>query len=272
MNNYKIAQKLPAKIAEFENIKKKSKELLNTHQIKTEQLKKLNNEFDKDEFEKLNESIQEFEKNISGLNATIKGIKENIEELKQKLRTYKKIEEELNKVLVDKKRIDSILTFTTRIRNWFKEAGPKITEALLNGVSREATKVFQDIMDHSNLKLTWESNYDITIISPQGKRIFSQLSGGEQMSAALSVRLAILQTLSKIDLLFLDEPTINLDSEKKQNLADSIKRIKNFSQIFLISHDDTFEGMADNVIEFTKNAEEITEVNKLKNNSNHFIQ
>jgi hypothetical protein len=44
-----------------------------------------------------------------------------------------------------------------------------------------------------------------------------------------------------INLAFSDEPTTNMDAERRQNLARQIG-VKDFHQLFVISHDDTFEG------------------------------
>ena len=80
------------------------------------------------------------------------------------------------------------------------------------------------------------------------ERPFMNLSGGEQMSAALSIRLALLKELSEIRIAFFDEPTTNLDEDRRRNLAQQIGRIKDFDQLFIISHDDAFEGFTDRVI------------------------
>jgi exonuclease SbcC len=83
------------------------------------------------------------------------------------------------------------------------------------------------------------------------ERPFVNLSGGEQMAAALSVRLALLKQLSDIRLAFFDEPTTNMDAERRERLAEQISRItekQTFDQLFVISHDDTFEGYVDNVV------------------------
>ena len=68
------------------------------------------------------------------------------------------------------------------------------------------------------------------------------------MAAALSVRLALLKQLSDVRIAFFDEPTTNMDAERRENLATQISNIKHFDQLFVISHDDTFEGYVDNVI------------------------
>ncbi|HEX8035952.1 MAG TPA: hypothetical protein VF510_19000, partial [Ktedonobacterales bacterium] len=83
-------------------------------------------------------------------------------------------------------------------------------------------------------------------------RTFAQLSGGEQMSAALAVRLALLRSLTRLDIAFFDEPTQNMDDERRGNLADQIRRVRGFDQLIVISHDDTFEQGLDSVIHLEK--------------------
>lgn len=73
------------------------------------------------------------------------------------------------------------------------------------------------------------------------------------MSAALSVRLALLREMSNIDVAFFDEPTTNLDATRRESLARQILDVKGFNQLFVISHDDTFEQTTDNVIRLGTN-------------------
>ena len=56
------------------------------------------------------------------------------------------------------------------------------------------------------------------------ERSFINLSGGEQMVAALSVRLALLKQLSDIRVAFFDEPTVNMDAERRERLAQQSGR------------------------------------------------
>jgi exonuclease SbcC len=72
------------------------------------------------------------------------------------------------------------------------------------------------------------------------------------MAAALAVRLALLRETSTIDVAFFDEPTANLDGERRANLARQILNVKGFSQLFVISHDDTFEQDTDHVVRVWK--------------------
>ena len=72
------------------------------------------------------------------------------------------------------------------------------------------------------------------------------------MAAALAVRLALLREMSDVDIAFFDEPTANLDDERRENLAEQITGIKGFSQLFVISHDDTFEQETQHVVHIRK--------------------
>ena len=81
------------------------------------------------------------------------------------------------------------------------------------------------------------------------------------MSAALAIRLALLRRVSDIDVAFFDEPTANLDDARRENLAEEISDIRGVSQLFVISHDDTFERLTNNLIRVRKeNGESLVEV------------
>ena len=76
------------------------------------------------------------------------------------------------------------------------------------------------------------------------------------MAAALSIRLALLKQLSDIRLAFFDEPTVNMDAERRERLAQQIGQVQHFDQLFVISHDDTFEENVDHILHIDrKNAE-----------------
>jgi exonuclease SbcC len=134
------------------------------------------------------------------------------------------------------------------IRNLLHQAGPYITKVLIRQVSENARQIFGEIMQDYARHLTWHEDYGVTLEVDGHERQFAQLSGGEQMSAALAVRLALLRELSNIDVAFFDEPTANLDGLRRESLARQILQVKGFRQLFVISHDDTFEQATQNVI------------------------
>ena len=108
--------------------------------------------------------------------------------------------------------------------------------------------MFREITGNAERTLKWAEDYGILLEEGGYDRPFTNLSGGEQMAAALSVRLALLKQLSDIRIAFFDEPTTNMDAERRENFAMQISRIGYFDQLFVISHDDTFESYVDNVV------------------------
>ena len=105
--------------------------------------------------------------------------------------------------------------------------------------------MFREITGNAERSLKWAEDYGIVLEEYGHERPFVSLSGGEQMAAALSVRLALLKQLSDIRIAFFDEPTTNMDAERRENLAMQISQISHFDQLFVISHDDTFEEHMD---------------------------
>ena len=133
-----------------------------------------------------------------------------------------------------------------------REAGPYITATLIRQVSEDAARIFSELMQDYTRHLTWAEDYNILLDVNGNERQFSQLSGGEQMSAALAVRLALLREMSSIDIAFFDEPTTNLDEVRREALARQILNVDGLRQLFVISHDDTFEQATQNLIRIQK--------------------
>ncbi len=141
---------------------------------------------------------------------------------------------------------------TELMRRVLRDAGPLVTEALLADVSEAADEIFGEVLGDRAGRLRWTPDYDIVLERGGHERSFAQLSGGEQMTAALAVRLALLRELLHIDIAFFDEPTQNLDDTRRANLAEQILRVRGFKQLVVITHDDTFERLLDNVIHVRK--------------------
>jgi len=145
-----------------------------------------------------------------------------------------------------------LLAMIETVRDILREAGPYVTRRLVRQISQGASTMFGDLMGDSGRRLQWSEDYEVLLAVRGHSRTFAQLSGGEQMVAALAVRLALLRETSAIDVAFFDEPTAHLDPERRESLADSIGRVKGFSQLFVISHDSTFESAAENTIRIVK--------------------
>jgi exonuclease SbcC len=141
------------------------------------------------------------------------------------------------------------------VRTALKQAGPFITQSVIHQVSTEAGQTFGEMMQDHSRKLRWGEDYGVTLEVDGVQRSFAQLSGGEQMSAALAVRLALVRSMSNIHIAFFDEPTAHLDEGRRAALAQQITSVKGFHQLFVISHDDTFEQATDNLVRVWRSEE-----------------
>jgi exonuclease SbcC len=139
-----------------------------------------------------------------------------------------------------------------RLRGYVRSAGPRIAETKRDRVSRVASAIYGEIMGDASGRLEWGPDYDVILHQRGQQRVFKQLSGGEQMSAALAVRLALLRLFSAQDVAFLDEPTTNMDDTRRANLARQLQGLRGFDQMLVISHDDAFDGLYGRVHHITK--------------------
>jgi len=140
------------------------------------------------------------------------------------------------------------------VRRTLDAAGPEIARALLRRISARATGIFRELLGQPTISLEWDSDYEIRCRIRSEEREFKQLSGGEQMGAALAVRLALLQTLSNLRMAFLDEPTAHMDDVRRSNLASQIQNLRSFDQLVVISHDDSFDTLFGHVVRLSKRA------------------
>lgn len=165
-------------------------------------------------------------------------------------------EQRMARKLAERAELETAGTAVKFIRQTIKDAGPAVTETLLQNISSVASDIYAEIMDDYAAELRWERDYEVVVRRGPDDRKFAQLSGGEQMSAALAVRLALLKEMSGVDMAFFDEPTQNMDSDRRTNLAGQIRDIRGFNQLIVISHDDTFEHHTDNLIRLQKEEDE----------------
>jgi len=72
------------------------------------------------------------------------------------------------------------------------------------------------------------------------------LSGGEQVSVAIAIRTALAQSLTSANFAIFDEPTVNLDKDRKELLSRSLNTmLYKLEQVFVVTHDDSFQEMAE---------------------------
>ncbi len=192
--------------------------------------------------------IQQLRSEADRLQGQLPQQRQRLTELDQRLAQLREVAQSCDRAKADLKQKERVKRFINFARKVYKEAGPRITERYVYTVSQEANRLFRELLNRPNVALEWTRDYDILVQEGAHRRRFVNLSGGEQMCAALAVRLALLRVLADIDIAFFDEPTTNMDRRRRQGLAEAIANIKSFRQLFVISHDDTFEQYTENIV------------------------
>jgi exonuclease SbcC len=201
-----------------------------------------------DEHAGLQERVEGFKAEAIRLEQALGFLRQQLDAVRREMEDLRRVESELAEAIAQRDHLKDQLSFVEFARQTLKEAGPYITEAYLISISLEADRLFREITGLHHVHLRWRNDYEILLEEGGRERPFANLSGGEQMVAALSVRLALLKETSSIDLAFFDEPTTNMDENRRSSLALQIGQIQTFRQLFVISHDDSFEQWTDHVV------------------------
>lgn len=183
----------------------------------------------------------------ASVGAQLEAAQERASSLSAEIARLDEVRASLREEFRAKEHLQELAEATEFIRDTLKQAGPLVTESYLYNITIEANQLFREITGEAGRALRWTRDYEIVVEEGGYDRSFPNLSGGEQMAAALAVRLALLKQLSDIRIAFFDEPTVNMDAERRERLAQQIGQVRHFTQLFVISHDDTFEEAVDHV-------------------------
>ncbi len=164
------------------------------------------------------------------------------------------IEKELKELDGEAAILERKLWVSQQFRSNLSGMGKYIASRLINRVEVLATEHFRSITGRPE-SVRWvndEKNAYAVYLhkhKTEEARSFEILSGGEQVAVALAVRSAMAGLLTSANIALFDEPTINLDSERKTALAESLRSmLKDLDQAIIVTHDDVFREMAQKTI------------------------
>ncbi len=251
LSNESLAKTLPERERELESARQTLEKLKSELQRAETDFETTSKDYDRERHLTEKAALLEAEKRLSETRANLENAKRFQKQLAAELDRLSETLRAMQNEFKEKERLEKISEATAFIRETLKEAAPRVARNYVYHVSLEANQMFREISGNAERSLKWTEDYGIVLEENGYDRPFINLSGGEQMAAALSVRLALLKQLSDVRLAFFDEPTTNMDAARRERLAEQISHIterKTFDQLFVISHDDTFEGFADNVV------------------------
>ncbi len=213
-------------------------------------------DYDRETHSREKNALLDLEKTLAETRVNLEFTTRRADELEKDLTRLRGVRKAMQFEFQEKEKLEKVSEATKFIRETLKEAAPRVARNYVHHVSLEANQMFREISGNAERTLKWTEDYGISLEEYGHERPFINLSGGEQMAAALSVRLALLKQLSDIRLAFFDEPTTNMDAARRERLAEQIgyitkKKVDDkqiFDQLFIISHDDTFDEFVDNVV------------------------
>ena len=255
LEHLKTAQSLPELSAKLETLSAEKGDVEIQQRKVRSDLTHAEGDYDQEGHQDLMEEHAELTREQAALSERLGLQREHLRKVEDEIGGLQQLQVDSREVEQEREVLNELSTALEFIRKTIREAGPYVTRVLVYTISAEADRIFGDIMNDHTMRLHWGEDYAITIEQRGNERDFSQLSGGEKMAAALAVRLALLREMSDIRLAFFDEPTAHLDDERRDNLATQITQIKGFHQLFVISHDDTFERETHHVLRVTKENE-----------------
>jgi exonuclease SbcC len=249
--NENAAQALPEREKQFAAASADLK--ISTEKLETaeREFRAAEKDYDRERHQAEKFALSEAEKRGAETRANLSNAERQKSQAERELERLAEIRRAMQAEFQEKERLEKIHEATDFIRETLKKSAPLVAKNYIYYVSLEANQMFREITGNAERTLRWTEDYGITLEENGHDRPFVNLSGGEQMAAALSVRLALLKQLSDVRLAFFDEPTTNMDAARRERLAEQISHIterKTFDQLFVISHDDTFEGYVDNVV------------------------
>ena len=252
LEHLRIAQALPERRARVETLQTEKSQVEAQQKATEAELEEAKAGYDETRHRELTTEYQHLSQEQAALNERLDLQRERLTEVRAEIEVLQQLQVELEKAEQEREVLNTLSEALDFIRKTIREAGPYVARALVQTISIEADRIFGDILNDHTMRLHWGEDYGITVEQRGNERDFSQLSGGEKMVAALAVRLALLREMSDIRIAFFDEPTAHLDDERRDNLATQITQIKGFHQLFVISHDDTFERETHHVLRVSK--------------------
>jgi exonuclease SbcC len=200
--------------------------------------------FDEIEFLNLKNSINEKQLNLSHIDQHLGAIMEKISKNEEQIKIIQKAITELKIVKEYMIQLESIQS------NVFSRDGSvaiSLRSWALNTISIKASEYLTLLNTKIQRIQLSEKARDITITCHSKKEVLDleSLSGGEQVSVALALRLGMANLLgsSNLNLMILDEPTTHLDAERKKSLVEVLSQLSSISnsempmQFIIITHD-----------------------------------
>lgn len=200
----------------------------------------------KEKEDKLRNINQKIEKKTGELSST----EARITSARDYLRELEKEEKELLAREKEREQLEKYINFLERVRETFHKdfLQRKLRERARPLIEKYTREVFESFnLPYTDLII--KDDYSVSLVGPGGERNIETLSGGEIIASSLALRIGVAKALSgpAMDMIMLDEPTIHLDSPRRRELVEIIKKLSSLDQTIVVTHDREFEEAATSV-------------------------
>jgi DNA repair protein SbcC/Rad50 len=259
--NQKAAEELDKRQETLAKYQVRLQELEAQQVTKAAELRGLQEVYQAEKHEEARKERERLVSVLATLQAELAGLADGIARLQSEITGLVALSGEIAKKLAAIDELREQGTLVKFLRNQvFKNVSSQLSERFREEISFRADRIYRSIAE-SDEELFWGENYQIVLKDMADgeirERTDDQLSGGQMMSAVVALRLALLQTIGA-RIAFFDEPTSNLDAERRENLARAFRAIDVgqgevtehwYDQLFLVSHDVSFTEITDQTIQ-----------------------
>ncbi|QYR66705.1 SMC family ATPase [Fusobacterium animalis] len=253
LKNNVLAEDLENLLLKVDKNIKELYSLRNNKNLLKEKVSNLEEKIKNIKIDELKEKYDTIKEELNEINKKLGSSQEKIENYKKILEKISSQEEKQKKLLIEFKKLENKFNKASLIRNEVGQMGRAISKYMLSGISNIASVNFNKITGRTE-RIEWSNEekdkYAVYLVGQERKIAFEQLSGGEQVSVAIAIRGTMTEYFTNSKFMILDEPTNNLDIERKKLLAEYMGEIlNNLEQSIIVTHDDTFREMAEKIIE-----------------------
>ncbi len=254
----------------LDKIKRELEVAMNEKSELESEIHKISDEIEESKNSYKAQDLQTARSKIDRLNEEIGSLRQKLGELNgsisEMLKTKKAVEEkksQLEEIKSTVNKISTKISFSKSLRNLLDDMGSKISSTYRDLISSKATDKYNMMTKRSDI-VKWAQDYDLHLLTYNGgtlsDRNFEMLSGGEQMSLALAMRMAMSAFFSRSGFAIFDEPTVNLDADRRSALSESLPELlEDMDQVIIVTHDDSFKEMTEKII-ILKNIDGVTTV------------
>jgi exonuclease SbcC len=231
---------LEAMLVEEERKSETLKGQLRKLEVSEKELDEVHNEEEHQDLENrvrtLRESRVKAEEGIARLDKTLKGDTQQVESVEKLLGTKREAKVKVEELKVENYVIDLL---RQSIRSVVQ---PVMRKNSVRRVSDAFQSFYQELSNDSIDYAAIDEDGNIDITRNGEPSPVNSLSGGETTCAALALRLAVCSSLTRNQLLLLDEPTIHLDEVYRAKLREFLGSHV-FEQLIVVTHDNTFDAL-----------------------------